>query len=91
MPLLVRLKTLCRAKDDECWSMDGLINWDRLEAINNHHAMPAQRDQDEAYDSSSDKMIVEYGHLAAEDEFRALLGWLDIEADGKRSHQRIHK
>jgi hypothetical protein len=39
--------------------MASTINWDRLEAINNHHAMLAQRQQDADYDRSSDSMIVE--------------------------------
>jgi len=63
--------------------MDGTINWDRMEAINNHHAMSAQREQDEAYDSSSDQMIVKYGPLASDEEFRALLEWLDLQAAGE--------
>lgn len=74
-----------RAQDDECWRMASTINWDRLEAINNHHAMPAQRQQDRDYDRSSDRMIVEYGHLAKDDEFKALLRWLDASAEGADS------
>lgn len=69
-----------RAKDDSCWAMDAPINWDRLEAINNHHEMAHQQAQDKDFHRSADKLIVEHAELASDEVFVGLVAWLDGQA-----------